>query len=291
MKLYLRLWAVILTILLIWVYFIFISPKIFHHKTLVVPDVVHLSLQEAKDKLDQESISYQITYVDAKKEETLKTIPYAGTKIKADYVIDLFVGRLTPQAYHSYLGQVFSDVSEEIEKMCLDAHIDLKVEYQQTDKMMSGIIMKESLIDGSLLNEQTELVITISMNQDTFTMPHLVGMKIEDALKVLEEYHLRVNINYYTTPIEEDVIILQSTAPGTIVQKNNTSSLDLYVSRGMSNITSMKVDELVEVFNSLDYELEMHYVDSNENPNKLVAFKCQKLYDIDVTKYILWVTK
>jgi len=290
MKQYLKLWFIILAIFLLWIYFIFISPKIFHRRVLVVPDVIHLSVEEAEERLNQEHISYRITYIESAKEEALKTIPYAGTKIKSDYVVELYVGMRMPKAYHSYLGQNYENVREEIEKMCLEHHLKLKIEYESSNQM-SGMIIKESLIDGSILNEQTELKLVLSYNEETFLMPNLIGMNIEEALNLLSAYQFKVHINYYAAPIEEDLVLFQSTAPQTMVRKQNQSVLELYVSKGMTPTTQIQVEEWIAIMNLLDYEVDIYYVDSNTSENKLVAFKCQKLYDIGVTKYILWVTK
>lgn len=290
MKRYLKLWFVILTIVLLWIYFIFLSPRIFRQQILVVPDVIHLPASEAEKRLKEEHIQYQITYIESTQEEALKTIPFAGTSIKSNYVIDLYVGMRMPKAYHSYLGQNYENVKEEIEKMCLEHHIKLEIDYEKSNQM-SGIIIKESLTDGSILNDQTELKLTLAYNEETFLMPNLIGMNIEDALALMHEYQFSVHINYYISPIEEDIVLFQSTAPSTLVRKQNKSILELYVSKGMLQNTTINVDECIEIMYMLDYDVELHYVDSNEIENKLVAFKCQKLYDINRVKYILWITK
>lgn len=290
MKRYLKLWLVIFIILLLWIYFIFLSPRIFRQQILIVPDVIHLPTAEAEKRLKEEHIQYQITYIENSQEEALKTIPFAGTSIKSNYVIDLYVGMRMPKAYHSYLGQNYDDVKEEIEKMCLEHHLKLEIEYEASNQM-SGIIIKESLIDGSILKDQTELRLVISYNQETFLMPNLIGMNIEEALNLISEYQFKVHINYYASPIDEDIVIAQSTAPSTMVRKQNQSFLELYVSKGMTQSTHINVDQCIEIMYLLNYEVELHYVDSNDLENKLVAFKCQKLYDNNRVKYILWITK
>ncbi|MBD5390479.1 PASTA domain-containing protein [bacterium] len=291
MKWVLRLWLVILGIVIIWIYFLFISPKIFHNQILTIPDVVNMNEDEAIAELDKHKIKYQITYVENEKNYALKTIPYAGTKIKADYVISLYVGKIMPVAYRSYLGRLYDEVSEEIDAMCNHTGIKLKIEYEEVDSLVSGLIIKESLVDGSAIHQGDELCLTLSSNHLSYMMPNFIGMTIDEALQWINEYHLKVNLTYIQTPVEEDIIIYQSTPANTLIHKNNMYSLDLYVSKGIQKTTVVDVDFFIEVLANLGYEIDINYVNSNEIENKLVAFEVQKLYDSNVVKYILWITK
>lgn len=291
MKWVLRLWLVIFGIMIIWIYSLFISPKIFHNRILTIPDVVNKTEEEAIAELNKNKIKYQITYVENENNLALKTIPYAGTSIKADYVISLYIGKVMPVTYRSYLGRIYEDVAEEINVMCNSYGLKLKIEYEEVDSVVSGLIIKESLVDGSVLNQGDELCLTLSSNHLSYMMPNFIGMKIEEALPLIDEYHLRVNLTYIQTPVEEDIIIYQSTPANTLIHKNNPYSLDLYVSKGIQTTTVVDVDSFIEVLSSLGYEIDINYINSNDLENKLVAFEVQKLYDNNIVKYILWITK
>ncbi|MDE7263096.1 MAG: PASTA domain-containing protein [Anaeroplasmataceae bacterium] len=291
MKLILRLWLVTFGIILVWVYFLFISPKIFNNHIITIPNVINLSEEQATKELARNKIKYQITYVESEKELAMKTVPYAGTKIKSDYVISLYVGKKMPIAYKSYLGRIYEDIADEIELMCNNYGLKLKVEYEETDFTIAGVIIKESLTDGSVLNQGDELCLTISSNHSTYMLPDFVGLSLSEAVKLIDEYHIKVNLTYISTPVDEDIIIYQSTPANTLIQKNNPYALDLYVSKGVKDTTIIDVETFIEVIAHLGYELEVNYVNSNELENKLVAFQVQKLYDINRVKYILWITK
>lgn len=291
MKLILRLWLVTFGIIILWIYFLFISPKIFNNRIIEIPDVVNLSEADAVEILNEKKIKYQITYIESTEERTLKTIPYAGTSVKANYVVSLYIGKIMPASYKSYLGRALEDVMQEIELMCNHHGLELKIEYEETDSIVGGIIIKESLIDGSILNQGDELQLTISANHSSFMMPNFVGLSIEETLQLLNTYGLKAHISYIQTPIDEDIVLFQSTPPNTIVHKHNPYALDLYVSKGVTSTTVVQVDSFIETILNLGYELEVNYVNSNELENKLVAFKVQKLYDSNIVKYILWITK
>ncbi|MDE5546213.1 MAG: PASTA domain-containing protein [Anaeroplasmataceae bacterium] len=221
----------------------------------------------------------------------MKTVPYAGTNIKSDYVISLYVGKIMPAAYKSYLGRVYENIADEIELMCNNHGLNLKIEYEESENTISGVIIRESLVDGSILNRGDELCLTISTNHSSYMLPDFVGMSIDDALKLIQEYNIKVNLTYIPTPVDEDIIIFQSTPPSTLIQKNNPYALDLYISKGVKPTTVIDADFFVEVIHNLGYEMEINYVNSNDLENKLVAFEVQKLYDSNIVKYILWITK
>ncbi|MDE6241182.1 MAG: PASTA domain-containing protein [Anaeroplasmataceae bacterium] len=291
MKWTLRLWLVTLGIILIWIYFLFISPKIFNNHIITIPNVVNLSEEQAIEELNKNKIKYQITYIENEEEVTLKTVPYAGTNIKSDYVISLYVGKIMPAAYKSYLGRVYENIADEIELMCNNHGLNLKIEYEENENTISGVIIRESLVDGSILNQGDELCLTISTNHSSYMLPDFVGMSIDDALSLIQEYNIKVNLTYIPTPVDEDIIIFQSTPPSTLIQKNNPYALDLYISKGVKPTTVIDADLFVEVIHNLGYEMEINYVNSNDLENKLVAFEVQKLYDSNIVKYILWITK
>lgn len=291
MKWTLRLWIVILGIILLWIYFLFISPKIFHNRTVTIPDVVNMKEDQAIEELNKNKIKYQITYVESEEEIAIKTIPYAGTSIKEDYIVSLYIGKVMPASYKSYLGRVYEDVAEELELMCNNYGLSLKIEYEENELGISGVIVKESLIDGSVLNRGDELCLTITSNHSSYMLPDFIGLSLDEALKLIEEYNIKVNLTYIPTPIDEDIIIYQSTPANTLIRRNNPYALDLYVSKGIKETTVVNVDFFIEVIQNLGYEMEINYVNSNDLENKLVAFEVQKLYDSNIVKYILWITK
>ncbi len=290
-KLFYRLWLVIFGIIIIWIYFIFISPKIFHNTILTIPNIVNLKEEEAISLLKENKIEYQITYLEDKDEVVKKTIPYPGTKIKKGNRIEVYIGKIMPNSYHSYLGQIYALVQEDIERMCKENGLILKIEYEEHNDMPGQTIIRESLVDGSSLNHGDELILTIVSNKNSFIMPNLVGMHLDDALALFKETKIKININYYQTPIEEDIVLYQSTAPNTIISIYNNSIIDLYVSKSLDKTTVVNVDEFIQVIELLNFDLEVNYVSSSEISNKLVAFQVQKLYDNNRTKYILWITK
>ena len=207
-----KLWIGVFIIIVLWIYFLFISPLIFNSGVVVVPDLVGMNEEEAVDKLKKSNIDYQITYIQNSSESVLKTIPYAGVNIKKNFIIDLYIGKIFPNSYHSYLGLLYDDVKEEIERICNDNAIKLEIKYVEDNSLISGVIINESFVDGYIMKKGDILTLTISNNNSYFVMPNLVGLNIYDALAILKEYDIKAIVNYYSSPIENDIVLIEQFA-------------------------------------------------------------------------------
>lgn len=284
-----KLWAVIFIIIILWVYFLFISPNIFNKSTIVIPDVIGLSEKNAVEVLEEGNINYQITYIQSSNEKVLKTIPYSGVNIKKDYVIDLYIGKVFPKSYSSFLGLVYEDVKADIELLCNDYGIVLELKYVEDNNFISGVIIAESFMDGYIMKSGDVLTLTISKNNSYFVMPNLVGLSIYDALDILKEYNIKPIINYYASPIDKDIVLFQSIVKDSIVKKGNLYEITLYVSKGIEIFVN--VCELEEMLVFLGYDVKRKYINSNEEENILVAFEVKKLYDSNELLFTLIITE
>ncbi len=291
MKLVLKLWIIIFIIFIIWLYFIFLSPKIFNNSTVTVPDVINLEENVATNILKEKNIKYKISYVENNEEVIIKTVPYAGTKIKSKYVIELYIGKIFPIRYTSYIGRLYDDVIEELERLSRDFNLKLNISYEICDDYVAGVIIKESFVDGKIIEYGEELNIVVAKNESTFLMPKFLGLNIFDAINLADKYNINLNIIYVDAPIDKDIVIFQSTSENTLIKRNNKYQLDLYVSKGIKDTTVINLDNLISILDNLGYIYELKYVKSNEIKNKLVAFEVQKLYDIGITKYILLIVE
>ena len=230
----LRLWIVIFVIICIWIYFLFISPKIFNNKILVVPNIIEMSEEEGIETLKMSKIKYKIIYLENQDNIVLRTMPYPNTKIKGDYEIEVFIGKVMPASYKSYIGQVYEDVKEKINIMCNNNGIKLKIKYEQNNNVLDGVIINESINNGDYLEGIEELVITISSNNTKLLMPNFVGKHINEVVEFANKNNLLVIFIYLETPILEDIILHQSIKENTVIDKNSNYKIEIYVSKGIS---------------------------------------------------------
>ena len=230
----LRLWIVIFVIICIWIYFLFISPKIFNNKILVVPNIIEMSEEEGIETLKTSKIKYKIIYLENQDNIVLRTMPYPNTKIKGNYEIEVFIGKVMPASYKSYIGQVYEDVKEKINIMCNNNGIKLKIKYEQNNNVLDGVIINESINNGDYLEGIEELIITISSNNTKLLMPNFVGKHINEVVEFANKNNLLVIFIYLETPILEDIILHQSIKENTVIDKNSNYKIEIYVSKGIS---------------------------------------------------------
>ena len=208
MRKVLWLWTATFVIILLWLYFLFISPKIFNNKILVVPEIINLNEEEGLKVLKDNNIKYNIVYLENEENIILKTSPYPNTKIKSNFEIDVYVGKIMPASFKSYVGQVYDDVKDKINIMCNNNGINLKVRYEENDNVLDGVIINESLSNGESLEGVNELIITISSNNTKLLMPDFVGKHINDVIEFVNKNNLMVIFIYLETPILEDILFI-----------------------------------------------------------------------------------
>ena len=62
-------------------------------------------------------------------------------------------------------------------------------------------------------------------------MPNLIGMDINLAIKRLNGLKLEYTIIYFESIFENDLVIYQEIEPGSLVYADNTSKIEIYVSK------------------------------------------------------------
>lgn len=278
MKLVKILWAIIGIIALIWVYYIYISPRIFKPHKLEIPNIEGLSEIDAKSCLDNMNIKYNINYIDGKSNLVKYTYPKSGTSIYESYVIDVYIEKILPSYYQSFVGLIYDENIDLIISYCDLHNITFKVIYEVNNNYISGQIFKQSKSNNDLVNNGDELILYVSRSDEFIAMPNLVGLNINDCIKILNDYNLEYNIIYFNTPIDEDIVISQSINEGTLIKKGNAYSFDIYVSKGMPvDLGSVNINQLLNVLSEINYNYDIIYVDSIIN-EKLIKIEANVLY-------------
>lgn len=278
MKLIKVLWGIIGIIALIWIYYIYISPLIFKPNEVEIPNVEGMTEQDAKASLDSYEIKYNVNYIDGKSNTVKYTYPSCGTKIYLSYTIDVFIEKSLPSFYQSFIGLIYDENIDLIVNYCESHNISFKVIYEVNNDYTSGQIFKQSKSNNDVVKENDELVLFVAKSDEFIAMPNLVGMHIDECIRILNGYKLTYNIIYYNTPIDEDIVISQSVNEGTLIKKGNVYSFDIYVSKGMPfDLSSLNIDQFLNVLSEINYNYDIIYVDSIID-DKLIKIEDNILY-------------
>ena len=135
----------------------------------------------------------------------------------------------------SLLGKTLEEAEEEAAKLGLKVEM---ISEEPNSKYAEGTISKQEPTEGVKVNEGETIKVVISKAlAETVSVPSVEGMKLTEALELLESKNLQEAVEYEFTDQEEDIILSQSPAAGESVEER--SIIKLKVSRGPEEILEM----------------------------------------------------
>ena len=110
----------------------------------------------------------------------------------------------------SYKNKSYSDFKD-----WSDRHnIEVVTEYEYSDEIPKGNIIRLDVIEGSLVKEINKITVTISDGPDydkIVVVPSMLGWNIDDALEYINKNFMNnVTINYEVSDNEKDIVFKQS---------------------------------------------------------------------------------
>lgn len=279
------LWIGIAVLAIGWIYYIYISPRIFKPAEVVVPDIIGLSEEEARLALKKEGLTYNINYIDGQSLCVDSTMPKHGSKVYEGYSVEVYILKPLPSYYQSFVGLIYEENIGLIQEYCTRHELTYRLEYVVDNSYSSGQIIGQSKNSDEFVVSGTEIVFQIAVSDNYISMPNLVGRNIREVMELLDGYRLNYNVIYYHAPLDSDIVISQSVQEGTVLQKGNSYAFDIYVSKGMpSDISSLKIDDFIQVLNELEYNYDIIYVDSVVAGNLLLDIQMKD-------RMILYISK
>ena len=113
------------------------------------------------------------------------------------------------------------------------ANLNVKLTYEESDIYVEDYVIRTSPAYGSPLTagQTIELFVSQGASQELVSVPELVGMDVEDALKRIDKEGLaRGSIKYVGSDLPKGTVTFQSLSQGTDVKKNTV--INLQVSEG-----------------------------------------------------------
>ncbi|MBO5711516.1 MAG: PASTA domain-containing protein, partial [Acholeplasmatales bacterium] len=245
---------------------------------------------DALKMLEDRNINAKVYYVQSDKEEVKYSIPSFGSNVKINATISLYIGKTIPNYYESFVGLMLEQNIDYINEYCKENAISYTVIYEENNDEIPGVILEQSLTCDNIVKPGDELIFKVSSSNQYIQMPSLSGLSVSDALEFLNENNLNANLIYYYAPIDEDIIISQSIEEGIVIKKGNKHIIDLYVSKGMPyDLTSINIDNFIEVLIDLNINYDIIVVESNIESNKAIAVVGYS--DDDLLAYSLYISK
>lgn len=123
--------------------------------------------------------------------------------------------------------------------MLQDAGLDYNREYENSDKVPEGTVIRQNPDSGTMAMEGTKVTIVVSQGKESVTVPDLKNHTEEEARKALEDARLQVGTvsTDYSDTVEEGKVIDQSEVAGKTVYSGTT--VNFVVSMGPKEILYM----------------------------------------------------
>ena len=208
----------------------FYVMKVGRLKDVQIPNLVGLSVQEAKTKLSESNLVYELL-----EEEYSADVPLGyvikqepafveNYKIKEKNVIKVVVSK------GQKIVEVPKVVGEEKDKAIekLEA-LELKVEVEEefNNKIQAGYVISQDKEEKSQMKAGETIKIVVSKGIEMVTVPNLLGKTEEEAKIEIENAGLKLNtvINEEDASKEDEKVIKQSIDAGTSVEKDSSITI------------------------------------------------------------------
>ena len=209
-----------------------------------VPDVTGMKLETAKETLNKEKLGLKIEkrkYSESvKKGFVIEQTPESGALLEENEDVKVIISKgietaTVPSLYGKTRGEAESALASE--------GLELgEVSYKESDGE-AGIIVSQSEKVGSEIRKESTVDIVLSKEMAKVTVVSVIGRSRKNAIVILATKSLKGSVvERYDDDIDKGLVISQSPAAGTQVDKNST--VTIYVSKG-SEIKKVTVPDVV----------------------------------------------
>ena len=164
---------------------------------------------------------------------------------------------------------------EDAKKILEDLYFVVEETYGFNEIYNKNIVFKQNPESGevieSLTGEKLNIFLYISKGKETFNMPDLVGLDLDDAEEIIEDFGLILSSTVYDFSDEQpaDIIFDQNPVPASKVSKSDT--VTLYISKGenpqstVPDVLQMTEEEAIEELKAQGFEIiSVYYEESTE---------------------------
>lgn len=244
-----------------------------------VPDVLGMTLEEAKKALNDEKLGFKYEYGYSKEDDVDKvydTNPEIGSFVDKNTTITVYISKGVKKVE---MVDVLGKTQNEAEEAIIKAELKYIFQYKETtDDSLIGKVESTDPVAGTTVNAGTQVTVVLykGKNEVNIKMPDLSNKSEADAKKELEDLGFDINnvgVEYtYDNEIKEGNVITQN-GPKVGEETPSTAKINLVVSLGKPIIpdivgkTKAEAEELLA-----KYSLKLGKV-TEKNDDKVEAGK------------------
>lgn len=218
---------------LLWVtniiFFIFVLfmmlfyPNIIKRNIVVIPNIESKNENEILEELNKLGLNVKI---EDSSSLYYYTIPSEGMTIYQGEEVVLFRPSIDKDKYKCFINEIYDDNVIDYYK---DLNIEVRIEYIESIKPKNTILSQDKANEE--INSNDIIYLVLAKEYNYVEMPNLIGMDINLAIKRLNGLKLEYTIIYFESIFENDLVIYQEIEPGSLVYADNTSKIEIYVSK------------------------------------------------------------
>jgi beta-lactam-binding protein with PASTA domain len=230
--------AAISMFILLLFFYIYLPVTTHHGDTITVPDLSNMKVSELEAFLDDKELRFIVDDSSYEKDKAplsvLKQDPIAGSKVKINRRIHLTINSSTPPL--EKIPDVIDISLKQAVQMLESAGFKVGENKKYVPDVAKDVIIRVScegryfthdeLKKGTLLAKGSVIEVEIGdgLGNNSFKMPNVVGMTVENAEGILSGSNLTVNIEYDNTATEPAGTVIRQkpdnismVKPGTVV--------------------------------------------------------------------------
>ena len=203
--------------------------------TVEIPKVAGQTVAEAKENLKK--ANFEIGEEKSEASDTveegrvIRTDPDAGSARKEGTKVNLIISS-GQQSFKigNYIGRKSTDVIAELKGKKVPENL-IKVVEEESSETEAGLVMKQSLTEGTTydLSKATEITLTVAKKVTTVPMPSYIGSSLEftknNLIQIVGVKEANIEVVEVSTAPEgtaEETVVSQSPKPGEGVDLNTT---------------------------------------------------------------------
>ena len=220
--------------------------------TVEIPNVAGQTVAEAKEKLKK--ANFEIGEEKSEASDTveegrvIRTDPVAGSARKEGTKVNLIISS-GQQSFKigNYVGRKSTDVIAELKGKKVPENL-IKVIEEESSETEAGLVMKQSLSEGTTydLSKATEITLTVAKKVTTVPMPSYIGSSLEftknNLIQIVGVKEANIEVVEVSTAPEgtaEETVVSQSPKPGEGVDLNKTRiKISIYKPKTTTTITN-----------------------------------------------------
>ncbi|WP_162931222.1 Stk1 family PASTA domain-containing Ser/Thr kinase [Streptomyces sporangiiformans] len=197
-------------------------------ETVRVPDLEGYKLSKAKERLKNEGLAAGMITKSFSEDVTrgyvISTEPGAGTERRASSAIALTISRGSPVEVPDVRGDDLADARQEL----TDAGLKVKVATERVNSDFdAGQVAAQAPGDGRQLATGDTVTLTISKGPEMVEVPDVVGDKVDDAKRELEDAGFQVEEDRGLFGLFGDTVKGQSVDGGDTAPKGSSITIEI----------------------------------------------------------------